>query len=517
MFTVQTKTATITNAVSDGSTIVYTATNTFVAGDIVHISGITPSVFNIPDAVITSRTSSNFTIASTKTGTYSSGGIAVYDEVKNHTISESTIRTQSLVLAEWNLNLANNIAKIGNYRYRPSDFSSPFTTIATTYSSNDTANNYTNATYADILIDGGYEDDGTPYFSQSRNEQQKLLMSLEDCFGKNRPRSGINKLMFFPTARNIPSSNEHMAQRPRYYVASKDDNFKYWSSFRTEVLSATITGVSRSTPSAGNVTYTANNNFVPYQTVHISNLSPSEYNGTFRVEECTSTTFTVVNSSTTSLINQNGTAISDDIARGVSESNSSGYGYYIDDAAPFVVYTEAVPANRIVVKMQTHIGTYDMSNGASGDQFYGDYNKQAPAGWSIQKLDSLDSTITAVTHSEPSIGNVTYTASNSFSVGDTVVITGLAPSGYNGTRTITEATSSYFVVANATTATVTDSNGTATVSDKWQTLEYFYPGQTRDDGETPIIKEDGYVELEYGLVIPSGYETTFYYAGDYAT
>ena len=199
MFTQETKTATITNAVSNGSTIVYTNldTNTFAVGDIIHISGITPSAFNIPDAVITARTSSNFTIASTKTGTYSSGGIAIYDEVKNHTISESTIRTQSLVLAEWNLNLANNIAKIGNYRYRPSDFSSPFNTIATTYSSNDTANNYTNATYADILIDGGYEDDGTPYFSQSRNEQQKLLMSLEDCFGKNRPRSGINKLMFF--------------------------------------------------------------------------------------------------------------------------------------------------------------------------------------------------------------------------------------------------------------------------------------------------------------------------------
>lgn len=440
MFTVQTKTATITNAVSNGSTIVYTATNTFTAGDIIHISGITPSVFNIPDAVVTSRTSSNFTIASTKTGTYdpanSTDAIAIYDEVKNHTISESTIRTQSLVLAEWNLNLASNTAKIGNYRYRPNNSSSPFYTIKGTYDSADTTKDYTDATYADILIDGGYEDDGSPYIIKTQHEQQRLLMSLEDCINKNRPRSGINKLMYFEKVRNIPSSNEHMAQRPRYYVANKDDQFKYWSSFRTEVLDATITAVASSTPSAGSVRYTANNTFTVGDTVYINNLSPAEYNGTFIITARTSTTFTVTNSSTSSLINQNGTAIIKDVPRGISKK--SGSNYYIEDAAPFVVYTEAVPANRVVVKMQTHIGTYDMGN---GDQLYGDYNKQVPLEWGIQKLDSTNT---------------------------------------------------------------------------WQNLTSFTSSSTRSDS-TPIIKEDGYVELEYGLVIPTGYETTFYYAGDYAT
>jgi hypothetical protein len=436
MFTQETKTATITNAVSNGSTIVYTAINTFVVGDIVHISGITPSAFNIPDAVITARTSSNFTIASTKTGTYSTGGTAVYDEVKNHTISESTIRTQSLVLAEWNLNLASNTAKVGNYRYRPNNSSSPFYTIKGTYDSADTTKDYTDATYADVLVDGGYEDDGSPYIIKVQNEQQRLLMSLEDCIGKNRPRSGINKLMYFENVRNIPSSNEHMAQRPRYYVATKDDNFKYWSSFRTEVLDATITAISVSTPSAGSVRYTASNTFTVGDTVYINNLAPAEYNGTFVITAATSSTFTVANSSTSTRTNQNGTAIIKDVPRGISKK--SGSNYYIEDAAPFVVYTEAVPANRVVVKMQTHIGTYDMGN---GDQLYGDYNKQTPLEWKIQKLDSTNT---------------------------------------------------------------------------WQNLISFTSSSTRSDS-TPIIKEDGYVELEYGLDIPTGYETTFYYAGDYAT
>lgn len=72
-------------------------------------------------------------------------------------------------------------------------------------------------------------------------------------------------------------------------------------------------------------------------------------------------------------------------------------------------------------------------------------------------------TITAVSPSTPSVGSVRYTASNTFAVGDVILISGLAPSGYNGTFTVTAATSSNFTVANSTTATVTDASGTATI------------------------------------------------------
>ena len=43
----------------------------------------------------------------------------VNEELKDHLETSSTIKTQASVIGEWNLNIAGNISKIGNYRYRP--------------------------------------------------------------------------------------------------------------------------------------------------------------------------------------------------------------------------------------------------------------------------------------------------------------------------------------------------------------------------------------------------------------
>jgi hypothetical protein len=69
--------AEITNAVADGTTIVYSASNNFSAGDKVSISGISPAYFNI-SGVITARNSNSFTLQSTANGPedYVSGGVA---------------------------------------------------------------------------------------------------------------------------------------------------------------------------------------------------------------------------------------------------------------------------------------------------------------------------------------------------------------------------------------------------------------------------------------------------------
>jgi hypothetical protein len=74
---------------------------------------------------------------------------------------------------------------------------------------------------------------------------------------------------------------------------------------------------------------------------------------------------------------------------------------------------------------------------------------------------TFSATITGVAPSTPSAGSVRYTANNKFIVGDSVTITGLSPSGYNGTFVITAKTDTTFTVTNSTTSTVTDSNGTA--------------------------------------------------------
>jgi hypothetical protein len=297
--------------------------------------------------------------------------VFVSSELKTHLESSATIQLQSLVLAEWNMNMPDNIQKLGNYRYRPSGTDTKFKTIATTFDAADAAGFYTGATDADIAIDGGYTNSDTPQFFISKKDKMNMLYSLEDCIKPFRPRSGINKLMYF-AGNHIHNSNELMSQRPRYYMPSRYDEFRYWTSYRTETVVE------------GGVTKT--------------------------------------------------------VERGIAK-NKVGTLNYIDDAAPFVVYKENVPANRIILKMQTNVGTvnlgpYVTSAGSIQDPLYRSDYKTTPVNWKIQYL-----------------------------------------------------------------------NGNA-----WVDAQSFNATSVRDDG-TPIIKADGYVELQYGLIIPKEYKTKFNYQG----
>lgn len=295
------------------------------------------------------------------------------DKLENHLATSSTLRIQSLVLAEWNMNVASNIAKVGNYRYRPNSTApedADFVTIASSFDINDTANTE-GATDADVVVDGGYQSDEdnvlTPVLFLAKQEKEKLLYSLDDCFGKFRPRSGINKLRWFPT-KFTHHSNPELARRPRYYMADRYDQFKYWTSYRKE-------------------------------------------NGK---------------------------------ERGIANRTVNGQNV-IDDAAPFIVYNEEVPANRIVVKMQTNVGSIDLgpftnTDGTFADPFYGTANQTTPVNWKIQYLD--------------------------------------------------------------------DNN--------WVDAISFDSNSVRRDGSA-IIKEDGYVELGYGLIVPDEYRDIFIFAGEFSS
>ena len=252
------------------------------------------------------------------------------EELRSHLETSSTIKTSALIIAEWNLNSAENISQIGNYRYRPTDGAeSKYRTIPNTFDINDEGLFYTGATDADVVIDGGLDDLNVPVSFISKKEKEKMLYSLEDCFNRFRPRSGINKARYFSN-KFSHYSNQQMAKRPRYYIASKDDKFKYWSSYRTE------NGQERG----------------------IANR----------------------------LINEK---------------------YYIDDAAPFVVYKNPIPVNRIIVKMQTNssdtdLGPFLKSSGTFEDPFYGENNKTVPINWKIQYL-SNNNWIDAISFNENSI------------------------------------------------------------------------------------------------------------------
>lgn len=188
-----------------------------------------------------------------------------------------------------------------------------------------------------------------------------MLYSLEDCIKPFRPRSGINKLLYFP-GNFVHNSNESMSQRPRYYMSSRYDEFRYWTSYRTE----------------NNVEY------------GIANIKAN---------------------------NQN----------------------YIHDAAPFVVYKDPVPANRLIVKMQTNIGSinlgpYTTASASIQDPLYRSDYKTTPVAWKIQYLED----------------------------------------------------------------------------NSWVDAQSFNSSSVRDDG-SPIINSDGYVELQYGLILPKEHKSRFNY------
>ena len=243
------------------------------------------------------------------------------DELKNHLEKSFSVESQSAVVAEWNMNVPDNIFKMGNYRYREN--STQFNVVPNFFDINDATNFYTGATDADITITSGFQDNNfTPQLFTYPKDKEKQLYSLEECLAPFRPRSGINKLSYFP-GKYLPFENKNMYLRPRYYMPTKDDQFKYWRSYRTE---------------------------------------------------------------SNSLIGNN-------IEYGISKNNPNN-NYVIEDCNPFVVYKETVPANRIVLKVQTNIGSINLGpfkTSAStplNDPFFGEQNKTVPERFRIQYLNS---------------------------------------------------------------------------------------------------------------------------------
>jgi hypothetical protein len=234
-------------------------------------------------------------------------------DLLNHIETSSSIKTKSSVVLEWNMNIATNILKIGNYRYRPNQQSSAYRALPNTFDLSDSGQYYTGATDADVIIDGGFDDDENPTLLSSNKEKLKMLYSLEDCVKPFRPRSGINKASFIK-GKFLHNPNINMARRPRYYMADKKDPFKYWTSFRTD----------------GGLEY------------------------------------------------------------GIANKTVNGK-HAIEDAVPFVVYKNKVPANRLVIKMQTNTGdfnagAYANSTDSFQDPYFGEMNQTTPENWKVQVL-----------------------------------------------------------------------------------------------------------------------------------
>jgi hypothetical protein len=260
-----------------------------------------------------------------------------------------TIDSQQAVWVELNMNQSYNISSVGNYRYRPGTTHPTYGTIRSAFDPADVGGFYTGATDSDIVINAGVNDsteNPQPVYLVTQKKKINQLYSLDDCFKQNRPRSGINKLLYLGTGGQYidgltsgisPSVN--VSRRPRYYMASRYDKFKYWTSYRTEVVD--------------NVT-----------------------------EE-----FGIA------------------LAANTGNGNPS---YYIHDAAPFVTYNTLIPANRVTIKMQTNVGELDNGPFRMGnvtnvpDPLYGENNMSTPVRWAIEALDSQNNWVQIISFTEAS-------------------------------------------------------------------------------------------------------------------
>jgi hypothetical protein len=281
-------------------------------------------------------------------------------ELENKLKYSHTIDNNQAIWAEWNLNQSYNISKVGNYRYRPGTADTKYGILQSVYDSQDADGYYTGATDSNIIINAGFDDSNNPALFTSQKKRINLLYSLDECFKQNRPRSGINKLLYLgisgapnghnqyidsltttgEVAESGYSATVNIARRPRYYMASRYDDFKYWTSYRTEVID--------------NVTQEFG--------ISLNSVAGSQ--------------------------------------------NSS---YYIYDAVPFVVYNSTIPTNKIVVKMQTNVGEvnngpYRVGNSINiPDPLYGEQNKTVPKRWAIQKLDEENQWVELISFTENSV------------------------------------------------------------------------------------------------------------------
>jgi hypothetical protein len=470
--------------------------------------------------------------------------------LQKHLESSNSIESGNAILAEWNMNVPGNIAKIGNYRYRESD--TTFAALPNFFDPSDSANFYTGATDSSVVVEYGLkEDSSTPLLFTYPRDKEKIYYSLEECLKPLRPRSGINKLSYF-NSKSIPSLNEDTYSstfvRPRYYMPTRDDEFKYWRSYRTEsnlnvqlasvvspfatlksivrVNSQTTTAVLFNLKSIielpiGKILASSKVSSVVFAvTATVQNvLSPSPNFWTATLTGLTSTSELRVGDAITAISGTGrlaGTGAKDVLITSINSPTSISYSftgsigpaagtvtapttvpgdltinearvsgiinsstvaitisgsidpkpgtiknvyvnkfdtnkefgisknslnniYSIDDCNPFVVYKNEVPANRLVVKVQTNVGDRDLgpfrdSGGrAIPDPFFGEENKTVPKRFSIQYLD---------------------------------------------------------------------------FDNRWIEALSFNDGSTRPDG-TAIFGPDGHIELEYGIKVPTIYTNSF--------
>ena len=111
--TTTTTTAVVTAASATAGTVTYTATNNFTVGQIVSITGLSTTAFNLTGVTIATRSGSQFTVTNAATGTAVTGASAT--ATVTVTVASNPVFTlQAINAGAWSTNYAVKIVSAGN-------------------------------------------------------------------------------------------------------------------------------------------------------------------------------------------------------------------------------------------------------------------------------------------------------------------------------------------------------------------------------------------------------------------
>lgn len=395
------KPATITAVTHNGSSITYTAANSFVVNDVVTVTGLDTEAYNVSNATVTSRNSTSFTVA--KSGTTAS-------------VTEASSSGSAFTYYASNTFSAGDVVSV-------SGFKTATITAATTAAGKIT---YTAAGHGfavnDVINVTGISED-------SYNKSNAVITNKTDnTFSISAVGTGTPTFVGAAASIVYNKTNVDIVSATDYYFTVADT-----SNPPTVVLttSGTATLYSESTqfpvtgfePTVGtSVKYTAANHDLEVgDTVSISGI------------RSTATITSAAKLAGDDVISTNGTINSVKLLNNLatisfSDTSFSTYSWNIGDSITI--------------------------SGCSNSVFNGTYTVSAvPSASSVSFAKTntdiaLDSSATgSAVNNTWSSGMIKYTATNTFAKNDIISISGITPSEYNNSSArVAYATSSYFLV-----------------------------------------------------------------------
>lgn len=299
-------TSSITAASGSGTIHTYTAANTFVVGQSVNVTGLSPAGFNVVNATILTASATQFTVAGTATGAVS-GFPGVARISNNSTITGAVANAVSGGIDV--VYTGANTYQVGQLLRQVTGLSPAGFNVTNLRITAATSSTFTVRLPAGTVLSGSSTGTGTAVMGLTRQ------ITLDDGF-----YSTTNIATYLPTRISpiipgfvaqpiVVDENIISFQAPNFFGEATQYQY-YFDTVSVPVIYATVTAAAG--VGAGTVTYTADNFFLPGQTVSVTGLnttSGASLNLTGTIVTATPTQFQIANNTIgTSAATQAGTA-----------------------------------------------------------------------------------------------------------------------------------------------------------------------------------------------------------------